>query len=177
MLAAVKGGTVWLVGMMGAGKSAVGVLLAQRLARPLVDLDREIEQQAGRSIPELFASEGEAGFRKREREALERVAGTPAVVALGGGAAAQPGALQRLLASGTLVYLRARPETLAARIGDAAARPLLAGLAPAARLAELRRLLAEREPTYLRAGLVVDTDALDEEATAALVAQRLGASP
>lgn len=168
--------TVWLVGMMGAGKSAVGALLAARLARPLLDLDREIERSAGRSIPELFASEGEAGFRKREREAIEAVAGQRAVVALGGGAAAQPGAAQRLLASGTLVYLRARVETLAARIGDGAERPLLAGLGPEARLAKLRSLLAEREPAYLRASVVVDTDALDAERIAALVERRLGAA-
>ncbi len=161
---------------MGAGKSAVGALLAARLARPLVDLDREIERSAERSIPELFASEGEAGFRKREREAIEAVAGQRAVVALGGGAAAQPGAAQRLLASGTLVYLRARVETLAARLGDAAARPLLAGLGPEARLAKLRALLAEREPAYLRATVVVDTDDLDAEGAAALVARRLGAA-
>jgi shikimate kinase len=171
----VRDGTVWLVGMMGAGKSAVGALLAARLARPLVDLDREIERQAGRSIPELFASEGEAGFRKREREALEAVAGQRAVVALGGGAAAQPGAAPRLLASGTVVYLRARVETLAARLGDVAGRPLLVGLGPEARLAKLRALLAEREPAYLRASVVVDTDDLDADAAAALVARRLEA--
>ena len=99
-------------------------------------------------------------------------------MALGGGAAAQPGVVERLLASGTLVYLRARPETLAARVGDDAARPLLAGLDAEARLAKLRRLLAEREPSYLRARVVVDTDALDAAGAAAeLVARRLGAAP
>ena len=100
----------------------MGALLAARLARPLVDLDREIERQAGRSIPELFASEGEAGFRKREREALGPWPGS-APWSRSAAAAAQPGAAQRLLASGTLVYLRARVETLAARIGDVAGRP------------------------------------------------------
>ena len=160
--------------MMGAGKSAVGARLAAKLGRPLVDLDHEIERRAGHSIAELFANEGEGGFRKREREALEAVAGQRAVIALGGGAAAQPGAAQRLLASGTMVYLRARAETLAARLGDAAGRPLLAGLDAPARLAKLRRLLVEREPSYLRASLVVDTDALDADGVAALVARRLG---
>jgi shikimate kinase len=172
----VRDGTLWLVGMMGAGKSSVGALLAERLGRPLVDLDRAIERAAGRTIPELFASEGEAGFRKREREALEAVAGQRLVVALGGGAAAQPGAVERLLATGTLVYLRARPETLAARVGADEARPLLAGLDAAGRLAQLRALLAERERFYLRAPLVVDTDALDAAGAAAEIVQRLGAA-
>lgn len=177
MLGRVRDGTLWLVGMMGAGKSSVGALLAERLGRPLVDLDRAIAHGAGRSIPELFASEGEAGFRKREREALEAVAGQRLVVALGGGAAAQPGAVERLLATGTLVYLRARPETLAARVGGAdEGRPLLAGLDEPARLAKLRALLAERERFYLRAPLVIDTDGLDAAGAAAEVAHRLEAA-
>lgn len=159
---------------MGAGKSSVGACLAARLGWPLMDLDRAIEQAAGRSVAELFASEGETGFRKREREAIEAVAGKGAVVALGGGAAAQPGVAERLLATGTLVYLRARPETLAARVSDDASRPLLAGLDLPARLAKIRSLLAEREPSYLRADLVVDTDALDPEALSAELVRRLG---
>lgn len=168
------GGTLWLVGMMGAGKSAVGVVLAERLGLPFVDLDRAIEGAAGRSIPELFASEGESGFRKREREAIEQVAGRRAVVALGGGAPAQPGAVERLLASGALVYLRARPETLAARVGAGEARPLLAGLDAQARRAKLAALLAAREGFYLRASLIVDTDALDAAGAAGEIARRLG---
>ena len=171
---AVSEGTLWLLGMMGAGKSAVGAVLAERLALGFVDLDRAIESATGRSIPELFASEGEAGFRKREREALEAVAGRRAVVALGGGAAAQPGVMEKLLATGTAVYLRARPETLAERAAQDPTRPLLAGLDAPARLAKVRRLLAEREPAYLRAPYVVDTDALDVAAAAAEVARRLG---
>jgi shikimate kinase len=170
----VRDGTLWLVGMMGAGKSAVGAVLAERLGLPLVDLDRAIEHAASRSIAELFASEGEAGFRKREREAIEAVAGRRAVVALGGGAPAQPGALARLLGTGTLVYLRARPETLAERLGADETRPLLAGLDPEARLARIRSLLAEREACYLRAALVVDTDGLAAPAVADAIVQRLG---
>jgi shikimate kinase/3-dehydroquinate synthase len=174
MIPRVQDGTLWLMGMMGAGKSAVGAVLAAQLGLPFVDLDREVETAAGCSIAELFASEGEAGFRRRERAALEAVAGRRAVVALGGGAPAQPGVPERLAASGTSVYLRARPETLAARIGAGEGRPLLAGLDPAAREAKLRALLAEREPAYRSAALVIDTDALDAAAVAAELVQRLG---
>jgi len=78
--------TLWLVGMMGAGKSAVGRELARRLGRPFLDTDREIEAERGIAIAEIFAREGEAAFRAVEREMVERLAGRSAVVALGGGA-------------------------------------------------------------------------------------------
>ena len=170
-----SGPTIWLVGAMGAGKSAVGPLLAARLGLPFVDVDAEVERAAGARIAEIFAREGEAAFRARERDAIERVAGRPAVVALGGGAIAQPGAAQRLAATGTVVWLRARPETLAERIGDARERPLLAGLDPAARRARIEALLAEREPCYRTARIAIDTDGVGPDAVAAELAERLRA--
>jgi 3-dehydroquinate synthase len=165
--------TIWLVGMMGAGKSDVGRRLAGRLGRRFVDSDAEIERAAGATIAELFAREGEPGFRARERASIEAAAGRGAVVALGGGAIAQPGAAARLARSGVVVWLRARPETLAARIGDAAERPLLADCAAAERAERLRRLLAEREPYYASARIAVDTDGLDADTVAARVAGEL----
>ncbi len=150
--------TVWLVGMMGAGKSTVGPALARRLDLPFVDLDAEIERASGRSIPEIFEAQGEDAFRALEVEALERVAGTERVVALGGGALTQPGVRERVAAAGTLVYLRAAPETLLERIGDPEGRPLLAGLGRLEILERISALLAEREPAYLGAAFTVDTD-------------------
>ncbi|HTY16797.1 MAG TPA: 3-dehydroquinate synthase [Myxococcota bacterium] len=167
--------TIWLVGLMGAGKSTAGRRLAERLGRPFVDSDEMIEREAGASIAEIFASEGEPAFRARERAALERVAARGAVVALGGGAIAQPGAAARLARSGTIVWLRARPETLASRIGETEARPLLGGLRGEARVQRLRELLAEREPHYASAHLAIDTDALDLDAVAARLAAELAA--
>ncbi|MEB2343685.1 MAG: 3-dehydroquinate synthase [Deltaproteobacteria bacterium] len=172
-----SGATIWLVGAMGAGKSAVGARLAERLGLAFADADLEVERTAGARIPEIFAREGEAGFRARERRAIEALAGSAVVVALGGGAIAQPGAPERLAASGTVVWLRARPETLAARIGDAAGRPLLAGLDAHGRRARLRALLAERSPCYATATIAVDTDGLAPGAVAARIAALLQGRP
>ncbi len=164
-----QGRTVWLVGMMGAGKSAVGRELARRLGRPFLDADREIEADRGLSIAEIFARDGEAAFRALERETVQRLAGRRAVVALGGGALGQSEVRAVVRATGTLVWLRARPETLLARVADCEERPLLAGLAPAERLERLRALLAERDAHYATASLVVETDA----ATVEQVAERV----
>jgi len=162
---------VFLVGMMGAGKSTVGPLLAKRLGRRFLDTDHEVEARAGRTIAAIFAAEGEARFRALEREAIERASGESAVVALGGGAIAQPGALERLKARGTLVYLSAPVERLLARIGDGADRPLLAGVAPAARLERLRELLAAREPFYAAADHAVDATGAPDEVVERIVEQ------
>jgi len=163
--------------MMGAGKSAVGALLAERLGCGFVDTDALVERTSGASVAELFAREGEAAFRKREREAIEKVAGAVLVVALGGGAISQPGAWERLAGSGTIVYLRARPETLLGRIREDADRPLLQGLSGAARLRRIAELLVERTPSYERASIAVDTDALEPGEVAEAVARRLRGPP
>jgi len=153
------GRPIWLVGMMGCGKSSVGPLLAARLSRSFLDGDAEVERRAGgRSIPEIFRTAGEGHFRKLEAEVIGEAAAGTAVVALGGGAIAQEGAAERLARSGTVVYLRARPDTLLSRIPDPASRPLLAGLSRSACAAKLAALLAEREPAYRVAAIVVDTD-------------------
>jgi shikimate kinase len=165
--------TIWLVGMMGAGKSAVGARLAERLALPFHDTDAEIEREAGASVAELFAREGEAGFRAREQKAIGGLLGRDAVVALGGGALTVGGTLERLEAHGRLVYLRARPETLAARVGGAGERPLLRGLDAEGRRAKLGELLARREADYARADLVVDVDGADVEWVVSRIAARL----
>jgi shikimate kinase len=169
------GKTVWLVGMMGAGKSSVGSALAERLGLPFVDTDAEVESYAGMGVAEIFEREGEAGFRARELEAVESCAGRPAVVALGGGALTQPEVRKRVARQGRVVYLRARAESLAARVGSAQERPLLRGLDADGRLARLRELLQTREGDYESGALVVDTDGLDVVAVVDAVARRLGA--
>lgn len=177
---------VWLVGMMGAGKSAVGRRLAERLGRRFVDTDAEIEREAGASVAAIFERDGEAGFRARERRAITRAitrssgrtARDAAVVALGGGAIAQPGAARRLAAAGVVVWLRARPETLARRVGEgpgADTRPLLRGLGTADRLRRLAELAATREPHYATARIVVDTDERSEGEVVEAIVRELSA--
>jgi shikimate kinase len=148
---------VVLVGMMGAGKTEVGAALAARLGWQHLDLDREIAREAGRSVAEIFAGEGEAGFRAREARCTRGLATRREVVlSPGGGWAVQPGLLEAL-GEGTLsVWLQVSPEEALRRVAPAAGeRPLLAGPDP---LGTLRRLLAERAPHYARATLHLSTD-------------------
>lgn len=117
---------VFLIGFMGAGKSTVGKLLADRLGFRFVDLDAAIEARAGRSIAEIFAEDGEPAFRAMEHEALLEYAGESGlVVACGGGVVVEHANRAVLRESGTVVYLRVTAEEALARIGDRSTRPLL----------------------------------------------------
>jgi shikimate kinase len=158
---------VVLIGLPGAGKSAAGRVAAGLLDAAFTDLDRMIVLETGRSIPELFADPGEAGFRDLERAAMGRVlVGAPQVVAPGGGWAAQPGNLDAA-AGAFLVHLRVSPEVAAARLEQERDRPLLQG-DPQHRL---ERLWRERERFYLRAHAEVDTDAMSPVLVAEAVAK------
>jgi shikimate kinase len=144
---------LYLVGMMGAGKSSVGRPLAEALGYRFVDADSVIEQAAGCSIPQIFEREGESGFRDLETAVLQRIAGWHSlVVATGGGAVTRPvnwGHMHQ----GVVVWLDAPESVLLARLrADPTPRPLLAGADGAARL---RHLLAERRPLYGQADLTV----------------------
>jgi len=164
---------IWLVGMMGAGKSAVGPLLAGSLERRFVDTDREIERSAGMAIFEIFSVEGERAFRDRERQLIEDLSAGSDVVALGGGAIAQPGAPALLGRTGTVVYLKASPSSLLGRLGDCLDRPLLRDLTPDGRLARLETILAERASAYETAAIAVDTESQTVEAVAEEISRRL----
>ncbi|MEE3331982.1 MAG: shikimate kinase [Myxococcota bacterium] len=166
-------GALWLVGMMGAGKSTLGPIVARALGRPFVDTDEVVVQTAGQSVQAIFESEGERGFRERERAAIVEVAKQGAVVSLGGGAIAQPGAPQRLAALGTVVYLRAGLATLMTRIGDGSQRPMLSGMSPDEREQRIAELLAERAPAYESAQLVVDVDTLEVDSIAEQIASQV----
>jgi shikimate kinase len=154
---------IFLVGMMGVGKSTVGVGLARKLGRVFIDTDQEVERKAGRTIPEIFAAEGEGHFRRIEAEVIRAAAIDGAVIALGGGAVAQPGAIEQLLEAGEVVYLKAAPAVLLTRVGDPKSRPLLAGLDSTGRLEKLTSLLEERLPLYRRARITVDASGTTDE--------------
>jgi shikimate kinase len=163
---------IFLTGFMGSGKTTVGRLLADRLGWEFHDLDAAIEAEAGMDIPGIFALEGEEGFRRREAEALAAARPLHGVHGLGGGALQGPGARESLRGLGLLVYLRARPATLAARLaGVQEGRPMLAGEdGPAGREERISRLLSFRESCYLAADLVVDTDGLSPRQVAQRIA-------
>lgn len=150
---------VVLVGLPGAGKSTVGPLAAGLLGWAFVDLDREIECSAGRSVAEIFRDEGEEAFRRRERGATLAMAGWDGLVlAPGGGWVLDPRNLESLGPSTLVVYLEVSPEVAAERLGPGgAARPLLAGPDVTKRLGEL---LEARRILYLQADHTVSVDSM-----------------
>ncbi len=137
---------IFLVGLMGAGKSTVGRLLARRLSKRFVDTDHEIEKRNGVTIPVIFEIEGEDGFRRREQEVLADLAQEQGLVlSTGGGIVLRPENREALRNHGFVVYLNARPELLAERTKHDRSRPLLNVEDP---LARLRQLHAVRDPLY-----------------------------
>ncbi|HEY3523852.1 MAG TPA: bifunctional shikimate kinase/3-dehydroquinate synthase [Candidatus Limnocylindrales bacterium] len=154
---------VVLVGLSGSGKSVVGRRLAARRGAAFVDIDREIERSAGATVAEIFATEGEAGFRAREREAiarLDRPEAAPAgvvrrVISAGGGALVDPRTRWQLVRGRTLVWIDVRPEVAAQRLRNSRhVRPLVASTSDP--IAALRRQRADRERFYAAATIRVD---------------------
>lgn len=156
---------VYLVGMPGAGKSTVGRELAGRLGVPFVDLDAEIEREAGAAVPDIFREEGEASFRALEAAALVKASmQDPAVVACGGGVVLEPANRITLRNTGVAVYLDVPLEELHRRVHPAADRPLIR------HEGDLERLLATRGPLYREfAAHVVDGSGDPGEVAEAIV--------
>jgi len=139
-------GNLFLVGLMGAGKTTLGRQLARRLAKRFVDADHELEERLGVNIPTIFEIEGEASFRDREEALIAELAGLENIVlGTGGGAVLREASRRRLKEGGTVVYLHADPATLYERVRHSRHRPMLRAADPAARIAEL---YAQRDPLY-----------------------------
>jgi shikimate kinase len=165
-----------LVGFMGAGKTSVGTLLARRTGWRFVDIDQEIEAEAGRTIPEIFATDGEAAFRRWEADAVARwVRQDHVVLAPGGGWAVEEGRLEGVPPGTATVWLRVAPEEAVRRAGSSPGqRPLLAGDDP---LRTARRMLEARTPRYAAARWRVDTERSSVEDVTAQILNYLAAQP
>jgi shikimate kinase len=150
-------GNLFLVGLMGAGKTTLGRQLARRLDKRFVDADHELEARLGVSIPTIFEIEGEDGFRDREESIIDELTRMSGVVlATGGGAVLRSVSRTRLRENGTVLYLHAEPETLWQRLRNSRHRPMLHAADPRNRLVELYRL---RDPLYREvASHVVESD-------------------
>lgn len=164
--------SIFLVGPMGSGKTAVGKQLARRLGYRFVDSDVEIERRTGVDIPYIFEREGEAGFRARERDVLDELTRLPGIVlATGGGAVLAAENRERLASRGAVVYLETSVDQQLLRTRRSRNRPLLDTADPRARLEEL---MGTREPLYREvATITVRTDRRKVGSVAAEVARRL----
>ncbi len=148
---------LYLVGFMAAGKTTVGRALADELGWPFIDIDSQIEAQEGTTIAQIFLERGEEAFRELETRAIRMhvsniEAGNPSIVALGGGAFVQPRNWELIENNGITLWLDCTLETVRARLGDDATRPL------AQDHAGLAQLFEDRRPLYARADFRVDVD-------------------
>lgn len=170
---------LYLTGYRGSGKSSVGRAVARRLQRPWIDLDDEIESQSERSIQDIFASDGEEGFRNLEQAVLEAVSKrAPAVISLGGGAVLREANRKRIRGTGVSVWLQVDADTVLQRLHRDAStsrrRPPLTGLPPRQ---EIQTLLAKREPLYAEvASYQIDTTGRGVRAITNRVLQAIGAT-
>lgn len=147
--------SIVLIGLMGAGKTAVGRRLANRLGLPFIDADTEIEVAAGASISEIFAEHGEAYFRQGERKVIGRLLENgPQVLATGGGAYMNPDTRANIKAHGLSVWLKADIKVLMKRVGRRDNRPLLAAGDPEK---VMKKLMEERYPIYAEADVTVES--------------------
>ena len=162
---------ITMIGLMGSGKSLVGRQLSVALDLTFIDSDQVVEQTAGITISEIFELAGEAKFREMERRAIRDAvdAGT-VVLSVGGGAVCNAKTAALLNSRSIIVWLKANPETLMARIGSTASRPLLQGGEP---LAILQQLAEERQDDYAIADLTVVTDGMSGNAASDAVLRAL----
>lgn len=164
---------IYLVGLMGSGKTTIGRILAKRLGLAFMDTDREVEERTGVSIPTIFEIEGEDGFRKRESQVVEDCARMSNwIVATGGGIVLRPENRDNLTKSGFVVYLNVPPHILWERTRSDKNRPLLKVDDP---LRKLQQLFAQRDPLYREvADLVIDGGRINAQGVMQLLIKEFG---
>ncbi len=165
--------SIVLIGLMGAGKTAVGRRLANRLELPFIDADTEIEVAAGQTIPEIFAEHGEAYFRQGERKVIARLLdGGPQVLATGGGAYMNADTRANIKAHGISIWLKAELRVLLKRVGRRDNRPLLSASDPET---VMKKLMTERYPIYAEADITVESRDVPHDVIVAAVIDALAA--
>lgn len=165
------GRNIILCGFMATGKSSVGKRLAELVHYDFLDLDTEIEAEAGMPIPEIFSSRGEPEFRALEARMVESIAGkTGYVIAAGGGTIVDPQNLARLKSCGIIITLTADIQTIVQRVGKGDDRPMLW---EGDRLERIRTLLQKREQAYAKADIILDTSSLSIDEVALRLVKRL----
>ena len=175
--AAARHGRIALIGLRGAGKSTLGPLLAERLEMPFLELNQFIQQQSGLTLNLIFDFHGQSGYRRRERQCLEKVLEQYPrfVLTTGGSLVSEPGTFELLLSSCMVVWLRATPEEHMQRViaqGDM--RPIADNRDA---MADLRRILAEREALYCKADIQFETTGLSPEESVEPLLQALRDAP
>lgn len=163
---------LYLVGMMGSGKSVTGKKLAEIIGFSFMDLDERIQQKTGRTINDIFQNDGEVSFREQEKQALEETASaSKQVVATGGGTVLKSENILLMQKAGKVIFLETSLEVLWERVKHKKDRPLLKGENP---FENLKKIFVEREPIYKKsAELAVYTDGLTAEAAAKKILDKL----
>ena len=160
-----RNNNIFLLGFMGAGKSAVGKALAAKLNRRFIDTDDLIESKFGKSINSIFEDDGEEFFRDLESSALEEsVMQTDAVISCGGGIVLLEKNRETIRKSGTSLFLNASPDLLLSRLKNQRERPLINGYKGREKLEKIKELLSERLPLYLKADFRFDSGGKSPEA-------------
>ena len=166
---------IYMIGFMGSGKSTAGKRLAASLGWEFLDLDRVIEEKAGKRIPQIFSQDGEAAFRKAESEALKGIKHPyGAVVATGGGTPCHEDNMDYMLEHGLTVYLKMTPDQLSHRLLESStARPLIQNISDEDLPAFIGKALMTRESFYNRAEIIIQGINLDINRLLALLREKM----
>lgn len=172
---------IFLCGFSGSGKTETGTILAGQFGFGFTDTDEAIEALFKKNIPEIFLKDGEKKFRTAEADVIcQAVENKPRVISLGGGAIQSDNSLTYIKDRGSLIYLKATPETVYNRLQQSHRRPMLETLSKGKKdekdavMARIRSLMAERERFYLSADIVVDTESKSHHDVASEVRSKLG---